>query len=92
MEILAFPDEVRSISDAVPPMDVKVDERELQMAHMLIQTMTTSFDPSKFSKKKTARANSDPATIAAQLIRLRTGITSSACTGVSFVMSRLPVG
>jgi DNA end-binding protein Ku len=48
MEILAFPDEVRSISDAVPPMDVKVDERELQMAHMLIQTMTTSFDPSKY--------------------------------------------
>lgn len=48
MEILAFPDEVRSISDAVPPLDVKIDDRELQMAHMLIETMTTSFDPSKY--------------------------------------------
>lgn len=48
MEILAFPDEVRTIEDAVPPIDVKVDERELQMANMLIQTMTSSFDPGKY--------------------------------------------
>jgi DNA end-binding protein Ku len=48
MEILAFPDEVRKIEDAVPPMDVKIDERELQMAHMLIQTMTSEFDPDKY--------------------------------------------
>ncbi len=48
MEILAFPDEVRAIEDAVPPMDVKIDERELQMANMLVQSMTSEFDPSKY--------------------------------------------
>jgi DNA end-binding protein Ku len=48
MEIMAFPDEVRSISDAVPPLDVKLDEREVQMAHMLIQSMTGTFDPAKY--------------------------------------------
>jgi DNA end-binding protein Ku len=48
METIAFPDEVRSIEDAVPPMEVKIDERELQMAHLLINSMATSFAPEKY--------------------------------------------
>jgi len=48
METIAFPDEVRSIEDAVPPLEVPIDERELQMAHLLIGSMTTQFAPEKY--------------------------------------------
>jgi len=48
MEILAFPDEVRGIDAAVPPLEVKLDDREMQMAQMLIQSMTSTFDPAKY--------------------------------------------
>jgi DNA end-binding protein Ku len=48
METIAFPDEVRSIEDAVAPIDVKIDERELQMAHLLISSMTGQFTPEKY--------------------------------------------
>jgi len=48
METIAFPDEVRAIEDAVPPLEVTVDERELQMAHLLIGSMTTHFQPEKY--------------------------------------------
>jgi DNA end-binding protein Ku len=48
MEILAFPDEVRSVHDAVVPVDAQIDERELQMAHMLINSMAGTFEPEKY--------------------------------------------
>lgn len=48
METIAFPDEVRTIDDAVAPIDVNIDERELQMANLLITSMTTDFTPEKY--------------------------------------------
>jgi DNA end-binding protein Ku len=48
METIAFPDEVRALEDAVPPIDAKVDDRELQMADMLIDSLTSRFEPEKY--------------------------------------------
>jgi DNA end-binding protein Ku len=48
MEIMAFPDEVRQVEDAVPPVEVSLEERELAMAGMLIESMTSEFDPGKY--------------------------------------------
>ncbi len=48
MEIIAWPDEVRAIEDAIPPIDAKIDERELQMGHLLINTLSGPFDPEKY--------------------------------------------
>ncbi len=48
MEIMAFPDEVRRLEDAVAPVDVKVDERELKMAEMLIGSLSSEFQPEKY--------------------------------------------
>jgi DNA end-binding protein Ku len=48
METISFPDEVRTLHEAVTPLEVKIDDRELQMAHMLIQSMTSSFQPEKY--------------------------------------------
>ena len=48
METIAFPDEVRTVEEAVPPVTASIDERELQMAHMLINSMSAPFTPSKY--------------------------------------------
>jgi DNA end-binding protein Ku len=50
METIHFPDEVRSAAD-VPnvPADDKVTEKELETAIMLIDQLTTTFDPEKYT-------------------------------------------
>lgn len=49
METIHFPDEVRNVSD-VPnvPNDEPITEKELQTAIMLIDQLTTTFDPNKY--------------------------------------------
>jgi DNA end-binding protein Ku len=49
METIFYPDEVRSISQ-VPnlPERISVQERELDMAKMLIEQLSTTFDPEKY--------------------------------------------
>jgi len=49
LETIAFPDEVRALEEAVPEIDVKVDERELHMADLLIENLTGHFDPEKYT-------------------------------------------
>jgi len=48
LETIAFPDEVRAVEEAVEPQDLHVDERELQMADMLIESMSGDFDPARY--------------------------------------------
>lgn len=50
METIHFPDEVRSATD-VPnvPAEDKVTEKELETAIMLIDQLTTTFDPEKYT-------------------------------------------
>jgi DNA end-binding protein Ku len=48
METIAFPDEVRALESVVPAIDAKVDNRELQMAHMLVDALTAEFEPGKY--------------------------------------------
>lgn len=48
LEIISFPDEVRALTDAVPPLDVELDARELQMADVLVESMTSRFEPEKY--------------------------------------------
>jgi DNA end-binding protein Ku len=48
METIAFPDEVRAVDEAVAPLDVAVDERELQMAEFLMEHLHASFEPTKY--------------------------------------------
>ena len=48
METIAFPDEVRAVDEAVPPIDARVDERELQMATFLMDHLHAPFDPGKY--------------------------------------------
>ncbi|MCM3629390.1 Ku protein [Paenibacillus glycanilyticus] len=50
METIFFPDEIRSISQ-VPgvPESVNVNEKELTMAKLLIEQLSTPFDPSKYT-------------------------------------------
>lgn len=50
METIYYPDEVRKI-DHVPglPTEMNVNEKELKMAIQLIEQLTTSFDPSKYT-------------------------------------------
>ena len=40
LETMAFPDEVQAIEEAVPPVEVTLDPRELDMAHLLVGSMT----------------------------------------------------
>jgi DNA end-binding protein Ku len=49
METIFYPDEVRN-AELVPdlPADLNLNEKELSMAHQLIEQLTTSFDPSKY--------------------------------------------
>ncbi len=49
METIFYPDEIRSIQQ-VPnlPETVKVNDRELDMAKMLIDQLSTAFDPEKY--------------------------------------------
>jgi DNA end-binding protein Ku len=50
METIFYPDEVRNFSQ-VPniPADLEVDEKELAMANQLIENLTTTFDPEKYT-------------------------------------------
>lgn len=49
METIFYPDEIRA-ADHVPnlPDNVEVNEKELQMAEMLIEQLTTPFEPGKY--------------------------------------------
>jgi DNA end-binding protein Ku len=47
LEQMYFADEVRSV-DEIAPRNVKVDRRELEMALQLIDSFTSSFEPSKY--------------------------------------------
>ncbi|HCS73490.1 MAG TPA: Ku protein [Clostridiales bacterium] len=52
METIFYPDEVRDIAQVpnVPASGkVEVDEKELSMANQLIENLTTSFDPTKYT-------------------------------------------
>ena len=50
MEIIHFPDEVRAVSDVpnIPEVDVVVP-KELETALMLVEQLTTEFDPTKYT-------------------------------------------
>ena len=49
LETMFFPDEVRDPEQvADPPKNVRVNERELDMAARLVESMTTKWDPSQF--------------------------------------------
>ncbi len=48
LETISFPDEVRSVEDAVQPLNVEIPERELQMAQMLVDQMSGAFEPDKY--------------------------------------------
>ncbi|RAP73715.1 Ku protein [Paenibacillus montanisoli] len=50
METIFYPDEIRSV-DQVPglPESVNVNEKELMMARMLIEQLSTPFEPSKYT-------------------------------------------
>ncbi|MFN3651461.1 MAG: Ku protein [Armatimonadota bacterium] len=48
MELISFPDEVRSVEEVVAPPEVRVDERELKMAEFLIESMSAPFEPEKY--------------------------------------------
>ena len=48
METIAWPEEVRALNDVVPPLEVAVDERELQMAELLSDSLTAEFKPEKY--------------------------------------------
>jgi len=50
METIFYPDEIRSV-EQVPglPDAVTVNDRELQMARMLIEQLSTPFDPAKYT-------------------------------------------
>jgi DNA end-binding protein Ku len=49
LQTMFFPDEVRDPKDvAKPPKNVRVAERELEMATRLIDSLTTEFDPSRY--------------------------------------------
>jgi DNA end-binding protein Ku len=50
LDTMHFADELRSV-DGAPPVTVEVGKRELDMATMLIDAMTTPFDPSKYQDK-----------------------------------------
>jgi DNA end-binding protein Ku len=47
LETMRYADEIRS-TDELPKGEAEVGERELKMAEMLIETMTSAFDPSKY--------------------------------------------
>lgn len=50
METMFYPDEVRSVKDIpMPATDVKPDEKELEMAIQLIGSLSTEFDPEKYT-------------------------------------------
>lgn len=52
MVTMYYPEEIRSV-DLVPnvPKEVTVNEKELQMAKMLIEQLTTHFEPQKFENE-----------------------------------------
>jgi DNA end-binding protein Ku len=56
METIFYPDEIRSITQ-VPnlPEKVNVQERELDMAKMLIEQLSTTFDPEKYKDEYRGR-------------------------------------
>lgn len=49
METMFYPDEVRSVSQLSGiEQDLEFDDRELKMAHTLIDSLSTDFEPSKY--------------------------------------------
>ncbi|MBW7457336.1 Ku protein, partial [Paenibacillus sepulcri] len=56
METIFYPDEIRSVSQ-VPglPETVNVNEKELTMARMLIEQLSTPFEPEKYTDEYRAR-------------------------------------
>jgi DNA end-binding protein Ku len=49
LNTLHWPDEIRRMEDlSLPEADVKVHDRELDMAVMLIENLSASFDPSRY--------------------------------------------
>ena len=48
LNTLHWPDEIRSTEDLDLPEDVKVTERELEMAENLVEAMAMEFDPGEF--------------------------------------------
>jgi DNA end-binding protein Ku len=49
METLHFPDEVRSVADIPKVSDVTLDKKEKDIALMLIEQLTTKFNPKKYT-------------------------------------------
>lgn len=46
---LHWPDEIRSIEDlSLPEEEIKIDQREMAMARMLIDNLTEEFDPARY--------------------------------------------
>jgi DNA end-binding protein Ku len=56
METIFYPDEVRAVSQ-VPnlPEQINVEDRELDMAKMLIEQLSTTFDPEKYKDEYRGR-------------------------------------
>ncbi len=49
LETMFFPDEVRKAKEAIPgDMNVTVNDKELEMANKLIESLTSEFDPQKY--------------------------------------------
>lgn len=49
METMFYPDEVRNVEDVPSPTEAKLDEKELEMATQLIESLATNFDPKKYT-------------------------------------------
>ncbi|KYG35251.1 Ku protein [Alkalihalobacillus trypoxylicola] len=48
METLHYPDEVRGTEEVLSPQDVKVTDKEKKAANMLIEQLTTTFEPTNY--------------------------------------------
>ena len=55
LEIMHFADEVIPIDDLEVPEKVEVDERQLKVAHQLIEALVSDFDPDKYHDEYTER-------------------------------------
>ncbi len=49
MQSMFFPDEIRGSSDlSLPDVSVDISDKELEMAHSLVEMLTTKFDPTQY--------------------------------------------
>jgi len=49
METMYYPDEVRNVEEVPIQPEVKLQEKEIQMAVQLVKSLSTSFDPNKYT-------------------------------------------